>query len=87
MNLYGDGIRTWDHSVMKQTCKPFRQHHETKWGSSSSTVVEHMPHDIEVVGSILAGRGAFLFFYLQKCVRKQVPRGGAALLFFLIINA
>ena len=55
MNLYGDGIRTWDHSVMKQTCKPFPQHHETKWGSSSSTVVERIPHYIEAVGLIRAG--------------------------------
>ena len=49
--------------------------------SGCSTVVESMPCKREVVGSILAG--CWIVFYPSIISNMQVPRGGAALLFFL----
>ena len=52
----------------------------TTIGSGCSTAVEHTPRDREVVA----------FFsslpYPMKCLRNQVPRGGATLLIFLFKN-
>ena len=53
---------------------------DTSSGSGCSTAVEHTPRDREVVA----------FFsslpYPMKCLRNQVPRGGATLLIFLFKN-
>ena len=55
-------------------------HKMSWWGSGCSTAVEHTPRDREVVA----------FFsslpYPMKCLRNQVPRGGATLLIFLFKN-
>ena len=48
-------------------------------GSSCTSAVERSPHNIKIVGLIPTECRSY-----SPCILKKVPRGGAALLFFLL---